>query len=49
MGPEFVRDGAQLAMAEMMLGGTTRFNDMYFFPTRLARPQLIPACAPHWG
>jgi 5-methylthioadenosine/S-adenosylhomocysteine deaminase len=30
--PEFVRDGSELAMAEMIRGGTTCFNDMYFFP-----------------
>jgi 5-methylthioadenosine/S-adenosylhomocysteine deaminase len=29
---EFVHDGSQLALAEMLLGGTTCFNDMYFFP-----------------
>ena len=28
----FVRDGADLAIAEMLRGGTTCFNDMYFFP-----------------
>ncbi len=28
----FVRDGTQLAIAEMIRGGTTCFNDMYFFP-----------------
>ncbi len=28
----FVRDGSELAIAEMLLGGTTCFNDMYFFP-----------------
>ena len=28
---EFVADGARLAMAEMLRGGTTCFNDMYFF------------------
>ena len=28
---EFVRDGTRLAAAEMLLGGTTCFNDMYFF------------------
>ncbi|HAS85400.1 MAG TPA: TRZ/ATZ family hydrolase, partial [Candidatus Competibacteraceae bacterium] len=27
----FVRDGARLAMAEMLRGGTTCFNDMYMF------------------
>jgi len=30
--PSFVRDGALLAAYEMLLGGTTCFNDMYFFP-----------------
>ncbi len=29
---EFIQDGTQLAIAEMLLGGTTCFNDMYFFP-----------------
>jgi len=29
---EFVREGAELAIAEMLLGGTTCFSDMYFFP-----------------
>lgn len=28
----FVRDGTELAIAEMIRGGTTCFNDMYFFP-----------------
>ncbi len=34
---EFVHDGSQLAMAEMIRGGTTCFNDMYFFPEVTAR------------
>lgn len=34
---EFVRDGSLLAMAEMLRGGTTCFNDMYFFPEVTAR------------
>lgn len=34
--PEFVRDGAELAMAEMLRGGTTCFSDMYFFPETVA-------------
>jgi 5-methylthioadenosine/S-adenosylhomocysteine deaminase len=34
---EFVHDGTQLAMAEMLRGGTTCFNDMYFFPDISAR------------
>lgn len=29
---EFIQDGTQLAIAEMLRGGTTCFNDMYFFP-----------------
>lgn len=33
---EFVRDGMQLAMAEMLLSGTTTFSDMYFFPNVVA-------------
>jgi 5-methylthioadenosine/S-adenosylhomocysteine deaminase len=34
---EFVEHGAELAIAEMLLGGTTTFNDMYFFPEVVAR------------
>jgi 5-methylthioadenosine/S-adenosylhomocysteine deaminase len=34
---EFVHEGTQLAMAEMLRGGTTCFNDMYFFPEVTAR------------
>lgn len=37
---EFVRDGAMLACAEMMLGGITCFNDMYFFPEATAEAAL---------
>ncbi|MES9980010.1 MAG: amidohydrolase family protein, partial [Candidatus Thiodiazotropha sp. 6PLUC5] len=29
---EFIHDGTQMAIAEMLLSGTTCFNDMYFFP-----------------
>ncbi|MDX1454073.1 MAG: TRZ/ATZ family hydrolase [Gammaproteobacteria bacterium] len=29
---EFVRDGVELAIVEMLAGGTTTFSDMYFFP-----------------
>ncbi len=32
MSPQFVRDGTQLACVEMLRGGITCFNDMYFFP-----------------
>jgi 5-methylthioadenosine/S-adenosylhomocysteine deaminase len=35
-GPEFVRDGARLAMLEMVRCGTTCFNDMYYFPDVVA-------------
>jgi 5-methylthioadenosine/S-adenosylhomocysteine deaminase len=31
VGPDFVRDGTRLAIAEMFRSGTTCFNDMYFF------------------
>ena len=34
---EFVADGSRLAIAEMIRGGTTCFNDMYFFPDVTAR------------
>lgn len=34
---KFIEDGVELAMAEMLLGGTTCFNDMYFFPDVMAR------------
>lgn len=33
----FVHDGTQLAMLEMLRGGTTCFNDMYFFPDITAK------------
>lgn len=35
--PAFVRDGTRLAIAEMLRGGTTCFNDMYFFPDQVAQ------------
>lgn len=34
---EFVHDGAMLGMHEMLLGGVTTVNDMYFFPEAAAR------------
>jgi 5-methylthioadenosine/S-adenosylhomocysteine deaminase len=34
---EFVYDGTQLAIAEMIRSGTTCFNDMYFFPEATAQ------------
>ncbi len=37
---EFVFDGANLAIAEMIRSGTTCFADMYFFPDEVARAAL---------
>ncbi len=34
--PSFVRDGTLLACAEMLAGGITTFNDMYFYPQAAA-------------
>jgi 5-methylthioadenosine/S-adenosylhomocysteine deaminase len=36
-GPDFVRAGTLLACAEMLRGGITTFNDMYFFPEAAAK------------
>ncbi|MBX2849484.1 MAG: TRZ/ATZ family hydrolase [Acidiferrobacterales bacterium] len=33
----FMRDGVELAIAEMLLSGTTCFNDMYFYPDIVAK------------
>jgi 5-methylthioadenosine/S-adenosylhomocysteine deaminase len=38
--PQFVRDGTLLACAEMLRGGITCFNDMYFYPAEAARAAL---------
>ncbi|HAS51364.1 MAG TPA: TRZ/ATZ family hydrolase [Gammaproteobacteria bacterium] len=45
--PDFVRDGTRLAIAEMLRGGVTCFNDMYFFPeiaAAAAREAGMRAC-----
>ena len=34
---EFIQDGTELAIAEMLLSGTTCFNDMYFYPNIVAQ------------
>ena len=34
---DFVRDGTELALAEMIRGGTTCFNENYFYPDRIAQ------------
>lgn len=38
--PAFVRDGTLLACAEMLRGGITCFNDMYFFPEAAAEAAM---------
>lgn len=38
--PGFVYDGTLLACAEMLRGGVTLFNDMYFFPEAAARAAI---------
>jgi 5-methylthioadenosine/S-adenosylhomocysteine deaminase len=38
--PEFVRDGTRLACMEMLAGGITCFNDMYFYPEAAAQAAL---------
>lgn len=38
--PTFVRDGTLLACAEMLAGGITTFNDMYFYPESAAEASL---------
>lgn len=38
--PEFVREGTLLACWEMLRGGITCFNDMYFFPQSAAEAAL---------
>ena len=37
---EFVRDGTLLACSEMLRGGTTCFNDMYYYPDAAAQAAL---------
>lgn len=44
---QFIKDGTDLAIAEMLQSGTTTFSDMYFFPNivaRCARDAGIRAC-----
>ncbi|MGZ8152993.1 MAG: TRZ/ATZ family hydrolase [Methylovulum sp.] len=40
MSEGFVKDGTDLAIAEMIRGGTTCFNDMYFFPDITAQQAI---------
>jgi 5-methylthioadenosine/S-adenosylhomocysteine deaminase len=41
MSEAFVKDGTDLAIAEMIRGGTTCFSDMYFFPDITARQAMF--------
>ena len=43
--PQFVYDGTRLACAEMLLGGVTCFNDMYFYPEAAAQASAIQSGA----
>ena len=38
--PSFVHDGTLLACAEMLSGGITTFNDMYFYPQAVAEASI---------
>jgi 5-methylthioadenosine/S-adenosylhomocysteine deaminase len=40
MSEALVRDGTELAIAEMLLSGTTCFNDMYYFPDVAAQEAI---------
>ena len=40
VGDEFVHDGSLLSMGEMLRGGVTCVNDMYFYPEATARAAL---------
>ena len=46
LAPQFVHDGSKLAIAEMLRGGTTFFNDLYFFPEVTAATAVKPVCVP---
>lgn len=46
---DFVRDASLLAMAEMIRGGTTCFNDMYFFLQATAEAADITGMRAHIG
>ncbi len=48
IGPEFVADGVELAIAEMLRGGTTCANENYFFPDVIGR-DLSPVRLPRAG
>ena len=41
--PDFIRDGSELAIADLLLGGTTTLVDQYFFPEMTAESRCRPA------
>jgi 5-methylthioadenosine/S-adenosylhomocysteine deaminase len=47
--PRFVRDGTLLAIAEMLAGGVTCFNDMYFYPDAAAEAVVQTGIRAHLG
>ena len=47
--PSFVRDGTLLACAEMLAGGITTFNDMYFYPQAAAEASLQAGVRANFG
>ncbi|NOT67691.1 MAG: TRZ/ATZ family hydrolase [Methylophilaceae bacterium] len=46
---QFVRDGSLLACAEMLGGGVTCFNDMYFYPQATAEACIQAGMRAHLG
>jgi 5-methylthioadenosine/S-adenosylhomocysteine deaminase len=49
VGKEFVYDASMLAIAEMIRGGTTCFNDMYFFLQETAEVAILAGVRAHIG
>ncbi len=47
--PSFVQDGTLLACAEMLSGGITTFNDMYFYPQMAAKASLQAGMRANFG
>ena len=41
LGSDYVHDGSKLAIAEMLRGGTTFFNDLYFYPEVTAAAAVV--------
>ena len=47
--PSFVHDGTLLACAEMLSGGITTFNDMYFYPESAAAASIKAGLRANFG